>query len=164
MRSRILRTVAIAVLTSLFSTGCMLSRVVDRAFLGISVRRPTFQDRKTTGIFLLPITFALDVATFPIQALLVVILGDNFPFKDSEAGNNTMALNPTFQKLDATRQAIALKELHQLIESGQVTAQTALALDEEGHWTLVMLEPEARAQLIARAQAPEAEVAAVCER
>ena len=82
MKSRIFRTLAISMATVLFSTGCMMSRLVDRAFLGITVRRPTYVDRKTTGVFLLPFTFVLDVATFPIQALLVVILGDNFPWND----------------------------------------------------------------------------------
>jgi hypothetical protein len=164
MRSRLMRIVTVAVLTSLFSTGCMLSRVVDRAFLGISVRRPTYQDRKTTGVFLLPITFVIDVATFPIQALLVVILGDNFPFNDRDTVNNALALNPTFQKLNDTQRATAFAELDALIRSGQVTAETALALSEDGHWTLVQLEAEGRAQLIARAQGVAAEPAIVCER
>lgn len=165
MRSRLMQIVAIMVTTSLFSTGCILSRVVDRAFIGITVRRPTYIDRKTTGVFLLPFTFAIDVATFPIQALLVVILGDNFPFAaDHEGMNNALTLNPNFQKLNDAQKATAFAELDGLIRSGQVTTSTALALSEDGHWTLVQLDDEARAQLIARAQAPTVDAAplAVC--
>ena len=82
MKSRFFRMLAVSMATVLFSTGCLMSRLVDRAFLGITVRRPTYIDRKTTGVFLLPFTFAIDVATFPIQAILIVILGDNFPWND----------------------------------------------------------------------------------
>lgn len=164
MRSRLMRIIAVALVPSLLSTGCMLSRVVDRAFLGITVRRPTYQDRKTTGVFLLPITFALDIATFPIQALLVVFLGDNFPFPDDHSAGSALALNPTFQQLDEAKRATALAELDQLIRSGQVTIEVALALSADGHWTLVQLAPEDRAQLIARAQQPDPVADAVCAR
>ncbi len=164
MRSRLMRLVALAVTTSMLSTGCILSRVVDRAFLGISVRRPTYQDRKTTGVFLLPFTFAVDIVTFPIQTILVVILGDNFPFVDTEVATSAIALNPSFQKLNKHQQATAVAELDQLIRSGQVTAQTALGLSDDGHWTLVQLDAESHAQLIARAQQPEDPATQVCER
>jgi hypothetical protein len=158
------RIVAVALAVSLLP-GCMLSRLVDRAFLGITVRRPSLPDRKTTGIFLLPITFAVDVVTFPLQALLVVILGDNFPFPETGAINNTsaMAANETFQELDAATQAIALAELDELLRSGQVTPSTALVLKTDGHWTLVLVDDEARAQLMARAAHAEP-ATQVCER
>jgi hypothetical protein len=155
MRSRFLRVVALAVATSLLSTGCMLSRAVDRAFLGISIRRPTYVDRKTTGVFLLPFTFAFDIATFPIQAILVVILGDQFPFHDRDpltGGGFALNDNPQFQKLNADQKAIAIAELNELLRSGTVTANTALALLESGHWVVVPLTADTRDQLIARAQ------------
>ena len=44
MKSRIFRSLAIAMATVLFSSGCMMSRLVDRAFLGITVKRPTYMD------------------------------------------------------------------------------------------------------------------------
>lgn len=163
---RTLRLIALAVATALFSTGCMLSRAVDRAFLGLTVRRPTFDARKTTGVFLLPITFAIDVATFPIQALLVVILGDNFPFREDAATNQIYAVNqhPQLQKLSPERRAIAMREFEQLLKSGQLTRDTTLALTDDGQWVLVPVTAEARQQLIARAQAPEAPAEAVCAR
>lgn len=166
LNRRLLRLIAVAVITAVFSTGCMLSRAVDRAFLGLTVRRPSFDARKTTGVFLLPITFAIDVATFPIQALLVVILGDNFPFKSEEETNQMYALNqhPQMQKLSPERRAIAMKEFEELLRSGQVTRNTSLALTDDGHWVLVPVNDEARDQLIARAQAPEAPAEAVCAR
>ena len=166
MRSRLLRVVALAVATSLFSTGCMLSRAVDRAFLGISTRRPTYVDRKTTGVFLLPFTFVIDIATVPIQALLVVILGDQFPFHQHDLlANANYALDddPQFQKLGSQQQAIARAELDSLLKSGTVDANTALALMETGHWVLVPLTADTRDQLVARAQS-HAPDALVCKR
>ena len=145
-----------------------MSRLVDRAFLGITVRRPSYAERMTTGVFLLPFTFAIDVVTFPIQALLVVILGDNFPFSDppdSLTGMRAMLQkDPRFNALGEAEQQVALLELQQLVQDGKVGPQTAMALDAAGHWTLVEVSAEARAQLIARAQQPEAPAQLVCER
>ena len=166
MKTRIFRLLAISMVSVLFSTGCMMSRLVDRAFLGISVRRPTYLDRKTTGVFLLPLTFAVDVATFPIQALLVVILGDNFPFHDPPDALSSMQAsldgNPRFKKLGENEQKIARAELEQLFVDQKITANTALALNEDGHWTVVELNADTREQLIARAQQPEAPETLVC--
>ena len=166
MRSRLLRVVALTVATSLLSTGCMLSRAVDRAFLGISTRRPTYVDRRTTGVFLLPFTFAIDIATFPIQALLVVILGDKFPFHEQDTLQSMYALNdnPQFQKLSEAQQAMALAELETLLKSGTVDKNSALALLEDGHWVVVPLTADTREQLIARAQSVVAPDELVCTR
>ncbi len=167
MKSRCLRTLAISMATVLFSTGCMMSRLVDRAFLGITVKRPSYGDRKTTGIFLLPFTFVIDVATFPIQALLVVILGDNFPFTDPpDALSNARVMldTPQFHRLGQAEQAIAKAELIKLIEERKLTPNTALALNEDGHWTVVELSADTRNQLIARAQQPAALESLVCAR
>jgi hypothetical protein len=135
----------------------MLSRAVDRAFVGMTVKRPAYSARKVTGLFLLPLTFAVDVATFPIQAILVVILGDNFPFKEEATLSNTVALNENarFQQLTPEQQATARLELDALMRSGQVSPSTALALTEDGHWVLVAVDFEARHQLLARAAAFE---------
>lgn len=164
MRSRFMRVVALGVATSLLSTGCILSRAVDRAFLGISTRRPTYVDRRTTGIFLLPFTFAIDVATFPIQALLVVILGDKFPFHEQDPLTQMYALNdnPQFQKLNEEQRATALAELESLLKSGTLDANSALALLETGHWVVVPLTADTREQLIARAQSLEQPEVLVC--
>lgn len=168
MKSRMFRLIAISLATAVFSSGCMLSRLVDRAFLGITVRRPTYADRKTTGIFLIPFTFVVDVATFPIQALLVVILGDNFPFTDPpDALQSMYALedHPQFKKLGEPEKQLARAEFMDLLQSGKVTGNSALALGEDGHWTVVELNAEARQQIIARARglSSQPEVL-VCER
>jgi hypothetical protein len=160
MNRPLTRALAVALTLSLLP-GCMVSRLVDRAFLGISVRRPSHVDRKTTGVFLLPITFVIDVATFPIQALLVVILGDNFPFPKDDGLTSGIAMNSDFQRLDPATQARALAELEDLMRSGQVNEHTALALSPDGHWTLVVIDEEARSQLLVRADPGSAPV---CER
>jgi hypothetical protein len=130
------------------------------------VRHPTYEAHKTTGIFLLPFTFAVDIVTFPIQALLVVILGDGFPYNDNLDQPSTITLreNPQFQRLSPEAQQLAINELDELRRSGRLTANTALGLGEDGHWMLVELNADAREQLIARATTPVAAPALVCER
>jgi hypothetical protein len=163
---RFLRLVALTTVTAVASTGCMLSRAVDRAFLGMTVRRPTNTARMTTGVLLLPITFAIDVATFPIQALLVVILGDEFPFKEENAINAMYAMNqhPQLRKLPEAQRALAMREFEQLLRSGQLDRNTSLALTEDGHWVVVRVSDEGREQLLARARAPMEPDQAVCSR
>ena len=158
MKSRFRRRITVAVAAAVLFEGCMLARLVDRALLGITVRRPAYAQRKTTGIFLLPLTFALDAATFPIQALLVVILGDNFPFTDPPDALSTMYAiedHPQFKKLGEPEKAIARAELEDLLKSNELTPNSALALNDDGHWTVVELSAEARQQLIARAQSQQ---------
>jgi hypothetical protein len=152
MRNRSMRVLALGVAVALLTSSCMLSRAVDRAFLGISTRKAANLDRRTTGIFLLPFSFALDVVTFPIQALLVVILGDGFPFNDAADTTSTIALqsDPRFQQLAPHRQAMALAELRALVDRGAVTTHTALGLGEDGHWAVVALSDDAREQLLSR--------------
>ena len=148
---RYTKLIALGVAASIFS-GCILSRAVDRAFLGVTVRRPQYKDRMTTGVFLLPFTFAVDVVTAPIQAILIVILGDQFPFNDTDALQSAVALNdnPQFKRLNDEQKAIAMTEFKQLMASSSLTPNTILALTEDGHWMLTEVSDEGRAQLLAR--------------
>ncbi|TMQ78854.1 hypothetical protein ACCUM_0723 [Candidatus Accumulibacter phosphatis] len=66
--------------TVLLNTGCILSQTVDRNYLGVNVPAET-QDRKLTGLFLLPFATVLDVLTLPVQAGAVLTYGDDFPFR-----------------------------------------------------------------------------------
>jgi hypothetical protein len=160
MRSRLMRITALAVATSLFSTGCMLTRAVDRAFIGATARRPTYVDRTATGVFLVPFTFVIDMATFPIQALLVVILGDGFPFHDTDAGVLPRAVaaleqNPQFQQLSGEQRRVAIAELEALVKAGKLGRDSVLLLTEDGHFVVSQLDREARQQALARlGQAP----------
>ncbi len=155
MRSRLIRIVTLGVVTSLVVTGCMLSRGVDHAFLGMTVAHPKYENRKTTGLFLIPISLALDIATFPLQALLLAIFGDNFPFSDSSSSMQASMLNDNlqFQRLSKERRALALAELRELLRSGAVSMNTAVVLCENGHWVLVKINDKQRAQLLTRAVA-----------
>ena len=154
MRSRLIRIVAVGVVTSFILSGCMLSRGVDRAFLGWGVRYPAYENRKGTGILLLPISFALDVVTLPVQALLVVIFGDSFPFRYEGYSVQANALNgnPQFQKLSNEQKTLALAELKGLLRSGTMPVNTALVLCEDGHWIRIKINDKQRAQLLARSQ------------
>jgi hypothetical protein len=160
MNRRLTRALAIALSMSLLP-GCMVSRLVDRAFLGITVRKPAYADRMTTGVFLLPITFVIDVATVPIQALLVVILGDSFPFPKEQPLFNAISSSEEFQQLDPAARERSLAELEELLRTGQVNVHTALALGPDGHWSVVVIDDEARHQILARA---DAGAEAICRR
>lgn len=156
MRRSLLPKLVAVSLTAALVSGCMLSRAVDRAFVGMTVRKPTYVDRKTTGAFLLPLTFAIDVATFPIQLILVAILGDNFPFTEPpDALAQVVASRDDFKKLSPAQQSTAIAELDALVRSGRLNANTALGLTEDGHWVVVELNDEQRQQLIVRAQGLE---------
>lgn len=146
------------------SSGCILSRLTDRAFVGIHTKRATYPDRMVTGLFLLPITAALDLATFPIQAILLAIAGDDFVLGSDNTANAaqlmySMSTNPKFQQLSQEQQVQAVAELDAMVKSGQMTKGTVLALTEDGHWVAVETDAEARSQMLARAHqksAPQA--------
>jgi len=142
--------------TVLFSTGCMMSRLVDRAFLGITVRRPAYLDRKTTGVFLLPFTFVIDVAPSPSRRCWWSSWATTSLERPGRhpAERARHARHPAFHQLGEEQQAIAIAELKQLVLDKKLTPNTALALGEDGHWTLVELSADTRNQLIARAQQP----------
>ena len=152
MRRLLVSTLAVAMFSS-----CMLTRVVDRSFVGITKKTPFYKDRLTTGVFLMPFTFVVDIATFPIQALLVVIMGDNFPFGD-EAMDATRRVTlrerlesqPRYADLNDAQKATALEELTTLTGS-QLDPNVAFALLPDGHWQVVPLSADARQQLIVRA-------------
>jgi len=67
-------------------------------------------------------------------------------------------------KLSPERRAIAMKDFENLLRSGQLDRNTTLALTDEGQWVMVKVDGEAREQMLARAQAPDAVPEAVCER
>ena len=161
-------------LLAVFAQSCILSRLTDRAFVGFTVKRPTYSDRKTTGLVLLPITFALDVATFPIQLILLAIAGDNFILGRDDSDESysrkmpgyivQLESNPAFQKLSAEQQQTAITEFETLVASGALDPTAALGLTEDGHWMQVPLTDEARAQLLERSKAKQSRQAlAMCE-
>ncbi|MFT3837223.1 MAG: hypothetical protein QM723_09535 [Myxococcaceae bacterium] len=153
MRSYV-KIVAVSLALAVGASGCILSRAVDRAFIGATVKRPSSPDRLVTGIVLLPFTAVIDLATFPIQAIIVAIVGDNFPFgKDQDLQytiTSSLQGDPRFQQLGQEEQRIAMSELESLIKSGQMRGHAA-ALGDDGHWVLVPMTDEAKNQALARA-------------
>lgn len=160
MRRILVRATAAALTLSLMS-GCLLTRLTDRAFLGVSARKATYDYRVATGLFILPFAWALDVATFPIQMLIVVIVGDDFIFGRDRAQARMIAMReqlegqPAYAQLSEVQRQAAFEGLVALAESGALSANTALALNPDATWTVVHLEAEARQQLIVRAQAAQ---------
>src|SRR4051812_1465658 len=128
MRRFVLRAFVVVV-AAVFFQSCILSRLVDRAFVGISAKRPLYTERYTTGLVLLPITFVIDVATFPLQLLLVAILGDDFVLGPDIEGLERRPVpnyagvlrgNPQFQKLSEAAQQEAIFEFETLVSTGSI--------------------------------------------
>ena len=146
----------ILVLGALLLSGCFLTRVVDRAFIGVTKRHPTYSNRKAAGVFLIPFTFAVDLVTFPIQALLLVIFGDGFPFYDKKTAvaQATRALEgrEEYRQLNAMQKTAVHEELKRLLAAGTLSTDTVLAFTEEGQLFVTQLNAEARNQLFARLQ------------
>ncbi len=150
MRSHLMRILALGVVTSLFISGCMLTRGVDRSFFGISVTHPKYENRKITGLILFPFSIALDIVTFPVQVVLVVIFGDDYPFEKTTYEANVLKDNPEFQKLSDERKTLAMAEFKGLLRSGAVSRNSAFVLRADGHWVVVKINDEQRSQLLAR--------------
>lgn len=164
MRRLLGLTLAVATLS-----GCMITRLVDRSFVGITKKSPAYKDRLTTGVFLMPFTFVIDVATFPIQALLVVIFGDTFPFGD-EVNDATRRVTlrerlesqPRYADLTDAQKDLALAELDTLSQEKR-DPNVAYALLPDGHWQAVPLSADAREQILVRAAGLKQSVA-MCQR
>ncbi len=164
-----MRLVRFVVLASVIAAlpSCMLTRVVDRAFLGASVSHPKYEERKMTGVFLVPFTFAVDAATLPIQAILLVILGDEFPFGSSSHTSGATAMiqtAPQYLALSADARRVADQELETIFASGALTPNASLVLTADGHWQVITLDNETRAQLLVRVSTPAPAPVAVCAR
>lgn len=148
------RQLAVALCAALLLPGCILSRLVDRAFIGVTNRNPTYERRKATGFFLLPLTAAVDLATFPIQALLLVILGDKWPFHDRSTSVNTrIASIGRFHGIPPELQKAAFAELERRVRDGEFAADDVVALGADGQWIRVQVSPATRERLIAQSEA-----------
>ncbi len=164
MRTRAFSVVLAAVMM-VSQSGCILSRLTDRAFVGFTTKRPTYKSRTLTGLAILPFAAAVDLATMPIQALLVIILGDNFPFGEEDASqmiSMNLASDPNFSKLSQDKQQRALKSLLQMQSRTELAQSDVLALTPEGDWVVLELNDEAHAQLLARAQTAQATEPLAC--
>jgi hypothetical protein len=62
---------------ALGTCGCALTRWTDRQFLGTAGGAPVHEGRMVTGLFLVPIALVGDVVSFPVQAVVLVVAGDD---------------------------------------------------------------------------------------
>jgi hypothetical protein len=164
MRNHFLRTITLPAVTSLLLSGCLLSSAVDRTYLGFNESNPTYQDRKMTGLALLPFAVALDVLFLPVEALVIIFEGDNFPEQskgpregsappktNEQDRRSALENNSEFARLSDQQKAVALAEFDHLMRWG-LPANSAQVLTADGHWVSVPLSAEARRSLLARAQ------------
>ena len=153
MFSRLMRIATLVVIISLLVTGCMLTSTIDRNFFGLTVTYPKYEDRMITGLVLLPIAVVLDIVTFPVQAVLVLIYGDDYPYGDKTQYRAGILNNdPLFQKLSEEQKMLALSEFKRLQRSGTLSKNTAIAILQDGHCVPVKIDARQRAQLLARTQ------------
>ncbi len=176
MCNHFLRTITLGALTSVTLSGCLLSSAVDRTYLGFNEATPKYADRKMAGLALLPFATAMDILFLPVEALVVIFEGDNFPVqKKNPAGSNVpvqqynpagssipaqqynkdprsaIESNAEFARLADEKKAVARVEFENLMRTG-LSANNAYVLCADGHWLALPLSAEARATLLARTQ------------
>jgi hypothetical protein len=81
MRSTIF---ALSFLVGVSSLGCAFSQWTDHYFLATTGGRPVYPNRTVTGLMLVPLAFAADIVTFPVQAIVLVCGGDEILYTDAE--------------------------------------------------------------------------------
>jgi hypothetical protein len=75
--AKVMMVTALATLSALCSSGCVLTRWTDRQFLGTTGGAPVHDGRTVTGLVLVPLALVGDVVTFPVQAVVLVFAGDD---------------------------------------------------------------------------------------
>jgi len=152
MWSRLIRIVVAGLLLIAVSS-CILTRLTDRGFLGFG-DPPVYKHRIYTGLFLLPMAAAVDLVTAPIQFLLLVILGDDFPFgPDKPPHEQGVALkienDPRLAKLPPEQRAALRDYLVQRAKKGE-KLPTTVGLSPDGTWIDVPVDEATRRKLMAR--------------
>ena len=106
------RIVVLSLMAALFLTGCATTNIVDREYLGeLSDRPPDIENRYALGLFLYPLAFSIDTATFPLQYIALMIGGDDLLYKwDKEQASAEIDFGPTSIPDTATT-----KEIGQII-------------------------------------------------
>ena len=91
------RIVILSIMAAVFLTGCATTNLVDRAFLGeLSDKPPIKENRYALGLFLYPVAFSIDAATFPLQYIALMIGGDDLLYKwDKEQASEEFNFIPT---------------------------------------------------------------------
>src|SRR5260370_42610691 len=64
-------------------TSCAFSQWTEHAYFGDYLNKPVYENRKATGFAIMPFAMVADLATFPIQGILLIIKGDQFLYKKS---------------------------------------------------------------------------------
>jgi hypothetical protein len=150
---------ALAVALAVQSTGCILSRIVDRAFVGFG-GPPRNKDRILTGLFLLVPSAAIDLVGLPLEILLLVIAGDDFgspaPVANDSRSGDQVKIDKTssqLERLDAPDREKALTAAKAAFEGG--AREFVLGRTKAGEWIEVPVSPEKLRELKARAEAIE---------
>jgi hypothetical protein len=159
MRTRVFRLV-VGILALIVASGCLLTRHTDRAFTGMH-SGPVYKNRIYTGLFLLPLAFVVDLATLPIQFIMLVAAGDDFlaaeDDKDSPRGGASKEVqlrlerDPTFAKLKPAEQTKLREFLTARAKAGPMPR--AYGMTPEGEWVEVPVSEETRQEMLRRATA-----------
>jgi hypothetical protein len=160
MRTRVFRLV-VGILALLIASGCILSRHVDRAFTGMH-SGPVYKNRIYTGLFLLPLAFVVDLATLPIQFIMLVAAGDDFLAAEDDKqdlrGGATKEVqlrlerDPTYAKLKPEQQTKLREFLLARARAGGPMPR-AYGMTPDGEWVEVPVSEETRQEMLLRATA-----------
>lgn len=153
---RIFRLVLWSALACGSITGCAFSQWTEHAYFGDYLNKPVYENRKATGIAIMPFAMVADLATLPIQGILLIIKGDQFLYKKSSAVAQEYITQRETPPTDAwaglsapDRERVKLQaqsELERLGSSG-ATGTFAFAIGESGKLDPIQLSPEQWQQL-----------------
>jgi hypothetical protein len=154
-KRRVLRLV-LAISISLVASSCLLTRHTDRGFLGIHAG-PVYKNRIYTGLFLLPLAFAVDLATTPIQLIMLVAAGDDFlaaedekitpaPQAQGHQVSRRLESDPAFARLTPQQQT----KLKEFVARRGGKVPPAFGLTRDGEWVEVPVSDLERRDLIVR--------------
>jgi hypothetical protein len=137
-------------------TGCAFSQWTEHYYFGDYLNKPVYENRKATGIAIMPFAMVGDLVTFPVQGILLIIKGDQFLYKKSSAvareyitQRETLPADAWAGLSDPDRERVKLQaqsELERLGSSG-ATGTFAFAIGVGGKLDQVQLSSEQWEQL-----------------
>lgn len=171
MQSSVRRVVGamVAIAMACGVSGCALTQWTDRYFFGTAGGPPVYEHRVVTGMVIVPFALAVDLVTFPIQAILLAIMGDDFLYTHKSRTGQPMAsakdvvTQPGLANLSADVKARLVADLDARIHQAELKGEKlpALAVTLDGHLVELDLSAEQQQALRDRVSAQGQGYAAV---
>ena len=145
---------SIAVVAALL-TSCAFTQWTEHGYFGTPGNRPVHENHVGTGIAILPFAIVADVVTLPVQAVLLIIMGDDFLYKKSSsvstyaAGSPSTGDHPMAALGAAGRERLSQEARRRLeaLDREPNTAPVAFAIALDGSTREIPLSTEALSEL-----------------